>query len=163
MYTEDVNTSMTPWAIRDESGCVWNGKGETGWHTDFSWVADDGNSISKTSRRLCKTLVSGFLPADHRQLLHTLINHMQMSLQRHWGMIRTLTIATTTQQENKTHRKLFSEQCHAAMQMLKSCGEKQIKMSNHDFFFFFLTNVTIRFFPPEKLVFNLTVFCWIYR
>lgn len=84
------HTHTALWGKRDGNGHVWNGKGATVWHTDFSWVAGDGNSISKTSRRLCKTLESGFLPADHRQLLHTLINHMQMSLQRHWGMIRRL-------------------------------------------------------------------------
>lgn len=78
-------TLTAPWANHHGGGHVGKEEGATGWHTDFSWVAGDGNSISKTSRRLCKTLESGFLPADHRQLFHTLINHMQMSGQRHWG------------------------------------------------------------------------------
>lgn len=95
------HTHTALWGKRDGNGHVWNGKGATVWHTDFSWVAGDGNSISKTSRRLCKTLESGFLPADHRQLLHTLINHMQMSLQRHWGMIRRLSPLVEREREKK--------------------------------------------------------------
>lgn len=53
---------------------IWN-EAAAVWPTDFSWVAGDGNSISKTSWRLWKTLESRFLPANHRQLLHTLITH----------------------------------------------------------------------------------------
>lgn len=117
-------------------------KGASVWHTDFSWVAGDGNSISKTSRRLFKTLESGFLPANHRQLLHTLINHMQMSLQRHWGMIRTLSPLLHNKGEKKwkgcralvcSHRRrenFLSSGANAA-----TCGEIRIEMrSNHLFF-----------------------------
>lgn len=118
------HTHTTPSAILDENGRVWNGEGETVWHTDFSWVAGEGNSISKTSRRLCKTLESGFLPADHRQLLHTLINHMQMSLQRHWGMIRTL----PPRLHNKEKKNTSSHWGRTCFQSRVSCSDANVKI-----------------------------------